>query len=80
MKTLMTRDRYTTKFAKFLDSINSDEQRNGAKAILLEDSARAFARKATADFNWAFSHVLRFVRHLKERADRKEITVATVRN
>lgn len=78
MKAPMTRDRYTTRFAKFLDSIDSSE-RNKNPSATLEERARAFAKKAS-DFNWAFAHILKFVQFQKERVDRKEITGATVRN
>lgn len=79
MKAPITRDKYTSKFAKFLDSIDPDLQDEGPTSTL-EERARAFAKRGKIDFNWAFAHILKFVQHLKERVDRKEITGATVRN
>ena len=71
----MTRDRYKTRLAKFLDFI---EIENGSKS--LEDKARMFAKKSKCDFNWAFANLLKFIQYQKDRVDKKEITGATVRN
>jgi hypothetical protein len=46
----------------------------------LEDKARLFAKNSKSDFNWAFANLLKFIRFQKDRADKKEITAATVRN
>ena len=75
MKAPMTRDRYKTRLAKFLDFI---EIENGSKS--LEDKARMFAKKSKCDFNWAFANLLKFIQYQKDRVDKKEITGATVRN
>jgi hypothetical protein len=49
MKAPMTRDRYETRLAKFLDFIGIEEE-DGSRS--LEDKARAFAKKSQSDFNW----------------------------
>jgi hypothetical protein len=75
MKAPITRDRYKTRLAKFLDFI---EIENGSRC--LEDKARTFAKKSKCDFNWAFANLLKFIQYQKDRVDKKEITGATVRN
>jgi hypothetical protein len=75
MKAPMTRDRYKTRLAKFLDFIETDDGN-----IALEDRARMFAKKSKCDFNWAFANILKFIQYQKDRVDKKEITGATVRN
>jgi hypothetical protein len=77
MKAPMTRDRYKTRLAKFLDFIGIQAE---APSTSLEDNARAFAKKSKADFNWAFANLLKFIQFQKNRVDKKEITGATVRN
>ena len=77
MKAPMTRDRYKTRLAKFLDFIGIEEE-DGSRS--LEDKARAFAKKSKCDFNWAFANLLKFIQYQKDRVDKKEITGATVRN
>jgi hypothetical protein len=77
MKAPMTRDRYKTRLAKFLDFIGIEGQ---AASSSLEDKARAFAKKSRTDFDWAFASLLKFIQFQKERVDRKEISGATVRN
>ncbi len=57
----MTRDRYKTRLAKFLE--------NGSKS--LEDKARMFAKKSKGDFNWAFANLLKFIQYQKDRVDKK---------
>ena len=69
----MTRDRYQTRLAKFLEFI-------GIKDGILEDRARRFAKKGKSNVDWAFSNVLKFVQYQKDRVDKKEISGATVRN
>jgi hypothetical protein len=39
-----------------------------------EGKARVFAEKGRDDNIWAFNSILKFIRLLKERVDRKEIT------
>ena len=76
MKPPVTRDRYKTRLAKFVDFIGIE----GEASSSLEDKARAFAKKSRTDFNWAFASLLKFIQFQKERDDRKEISGATVRN
>jgi len=77
MKAPMTRDRYQTRLAKFLDFIGMLQ---GASATTLEGRARAFAKKGKEDSIWALNNVLKFVQFQKDRVDQKEITGATLRN
>ncbi|MGC2668138.1 MAG: hypothetical protein WA220_03015 [Candidatus Nitrosopolaris sp.] len=73
----MTRDRYKTRLARFLDFIGIEGQ---AASSSLEDKARTFAKKSRTDFDWAFASLLKFIQFQKERVDRKEISGATARN
>jgi hypothetical protein len=77
MKAPMTRDRYKTRLAKFLDFIEIETEEDSKS---LEDKARMFAKKSKHDFNWAFANLLKFIQYQKDRVDKKEITGATVRN
>ena len=73
MKAPMTRNRYQTRLAKFLDFI-------GIAGTSLEDRARAFAERGKNDSNWAFNNIVKFVQFQNSRVNKKEITGATVRN
>jgi integrase len=73
MKAPMTRNRYQTRLAKFLDFI-------GIAGTRLEDRARAFAERGKNDSNWAFNNIVKFVQFQNSRVNKKEITGATVRN
>jgi hypothetical protein len=73
MKAPMTRNRYQTRLAKFLDFI-------GIAGTSLEDRARAFAERGKNDSNWAFNNIVKFVQFQNSRINKKEITGATVRN
>jgi len=75
MKAPMTRDRYQTRLAKFLDFIGMVQC-----GTTLEGRARAFAKKGKEDSIWALNNILKFVQFQKDRADKKEITGATLRN
>jgi hypothetical protein len=75
MKAPMTRDRYKTRLAKFLDFIGIETE---SETRSLEEKARAFAKKSKADFNWAFANILKFIQFQKHRVDKKEITAPTV--
>ena len=77
MKAPMTKDRYKTRVAKFLDFIGLDDK---GQKVEVEEKARIFANKGKEDINWAFSNILQFIYFQKERVDRKEITGAPVRN
>jgi DNA topoisomerase VI subunit A len=68
MKAPMTRDKYQTRLAKFLDFIGMLQ---GASATTLEGRARAFAKKGKEDNIWALNNVLRFVQFQKDRVDKK---------
>jgi hypothetical protein len=76
MKAPMTRDRYQTRLAKFLD-FNGMLQ---GGTTTLEGRARAFAKKGKEDSIWALNNILKFVQFQKDRVDKKEITGATLRN
>src|SRR5438874_938239 len=73
MKAPMTRDRYQTRLAKFLDFI-------GMVGTTLEERAKAFAKRGKDDGNWSLNSILKFVQFQKDRVDKKEISGATVRN
>jgi hypothetical protein len=75
MKAPMTRDRYQTRLARFLDFIGIA----GAGATL-QERAKAFAKIGKEHDNWALDNILRFVHYQKDRVEKKEITAATVRN
>jgi integrase len=77
MKAPMTRDKYKARLAKFLDFIGIEAD-DGNR--YLEDKARTFAKKSKSDLNWAFVNLLKFIQFQKDRADKKQITAATVRN
>jgi hypothetical protein len=73
MRAPMTRDRYQTRVAKFLDFI-------GMRGRNLEQKATSFAKKGKENTNWALSNILKFVYFQRERVDKKEISGATVIN
>jgi hypothetical protein len=73
MKAPMTRNRYQTRLAKFLDFIH-------IKAATLEERARIFAKRGKDDSNWSLNSILKFVQFQKDRVDKKEISGATLRN
>jgi len=76
VKAPMTRDRYQTRLAKFLDFIGMLQ----GGTTTLEGRARAFAKKGREDSIWALNNILKFVQFQKDRVDQKEITGATLRN
>ena len=71
MKAPMTKDRYKTRLAKFFDFIGLDE---------LDYRARIFAQTGRENNSWVLNNILKFVQYQKDKADRKEITAATIRN
>jgi hypothetical protein len=73
MKARLTRDKYKSRLAKFLNYIGIEDNTK-----LLEDRARAFAEKSKSDFNWAFANILKFIQFQKERVNKKEITMWVV--
>jgi hypothetical protein len=62
MKAPMTRDRYQTRLAKFLDFIGMVQ----GGTTTLEGRARAFAKEGKEDGIWALNNILKFVQFQKE--------------
>jgi integrase len=74
MKSPVTRQKYAGKINKFFDFLELD-------GTTTEQKSMVFLQRAQQDGNaWVFSSILRFMRHLLERYNRKEITGSTVRN
>jgi len=74
MKSPITRQKYTGRIDKFFDFLELD-------GTTTEQKSMVFLQRAQQDGNaWVFSSILRFMRHLLERCNRKEITGSTVRN
>lgn len=73
MRSPVTRDRYSTRVAKFFDFIEIPGR-------TLEQKAVNFARKGRNDAAWAFSAILKFIYYQRERVEKKEISGATVIN
>jgi integrase len=73
MRSPVTRDRYSTRVAKFFDFIEIPGR-------TLEQKAMNFARKGRNDAAWAFSAILKFIYYQRERVEKKEISGATVIN
>ena len=73
MRSPVTRDRYSTRVAKFFDFTNIPGR-------TLEQKAASFVRKGKNDTDWAFSTILKFIYFQKERVEKKEISGATVIN
>jgi integrase len=73
IKAPATKSKYCQRLRAYLEFL-------GYTQDSIEDKARAFAAKARTDSNYAFSSLLRFFQMQRERIERKEITVGTVRN
>jgi integrase len=73
MRSPVTKDRYSTRIAKFFEFIRMP-------GGTLERKARTFAKKGKNDTNWALSNILKFIYSQRERVDKKEISGATVIN
>jgi integrase len=73
MRSPVTRDRYSTRVAKFFDFTKIPGR-------TLEQKAGSFARKGRNDADWAFSTILKFIYFQRERVEKKEISGATVIN
>lgn len=73
MRAPMTKDRYQTRVAKFLDFI-------GIQGGTLEQRARTFAKKGKSDTNWALNSILKFIYFQRERVEKREISGATLIN
>ena len=69
MKAPMTRDRYQTRLAKFLDFIGMLQG-----GTTLEDELEPSLKKGKEDSIWALNNILKFVQFQKDRVDKKEIT------
>jgi hypothetical protein len=69
MKAPMTRDRYQTRLAEFLDFIGIVQ---GATTLEVEGRARAFAKKGKEDSIWALNNILKFVQFQKDRVDKRD--------
>ena len=76
MKAPMTRDRYQTRLAKFLDFIGIA----ASAGETLHERAKAFAKMGKENNNWALKNILKFVQYQKDSVEKKEITGVTVRN
>ena len=63
MRSPVTRDRYSTRVAKFFEFIEIPGR-------TLEQKARGFAKRGKKDTNWALSHILKFVYFQRERVDK----------
>lgn len=53
---------------------------NLGKGKTLEERCNIFVHKGTADPNWAFNNLLRFLHYQKVRVENKEITAGTLHN
>jgi integrase len=73
MRSPVTRDRYSTRVAKFFDF-------SRIPGRTLEQKAGSFARKGKNDTDWALSTILKFIYFQRERVEKKEISGATVIN
>ena len=75
LKAPATKAKYRQRLRAFLEFIGYNDIK-----MPVEDKARAFAAKARADIAYAFNCLLRFFQMQRERIDRKEIAIGTVRN
>jgi hypothetical protein len=83
MKSPMTREKYQRRFIKFLDflgKVGNDDDHYNDDGLTLPQKSNAFAQKAREDTTWAFQSILNFIQYQIDRASKKEITGATVRN
>lgn len=73
MRSPVTRDRYSTRVAKFFEFTKIPGK-------TLEQKAKTFAKKGKNDSNWALTNILKFIYFQRERVEKKEISGATVIN
>jgi hypothetical protein len=66
--------------AKYSQQLRAFLEFSGYEQGTLEDKARAFAAWAKADNAYAFNCLLCFFQMQRERIDRKEVAVGTIRN
>jgi hypothetical protein len=69
-----TKESYFRRLHTFFDAMDL------GKGKTFEERCNSFAHKGRADSNWAFSNILRFLHHQKERVEKEEITAGTLRN
>jgi hypothetical protein len=70
---LVTRDRYEKRLDQFFEFMN-------LKGETLESRARLFATKCKRNHSWAMSEIMSYMRYQKERAEKDEISTATLQN
>jgi hypothetical protein len=77
MRSPKTREKCTGRLRMFFDFI-------GIPGDSMVERSKAFCERAKNNDNnssgWAFSSIIQYVQHQKERAERKEITAGTVKN
>jgi hypothetical protein len=73
MKAPMTREKYRTRLAKFFDSIGLTEG-------TMEELSKALAKRGKKEPEWVFATVLQFAQAQKERVEKREISLATLRS
>jgi hypothetical protein len=74
VRSTITRDYYLRRLRIFLNHICLLPEGT------TEESCNLFASMGKKDPSWAFSSIVRFLQHQKERVERDEITGATLRN
>jgi hypothetical protein len=74
VRSQVTREYYLRRLRIFLNHIGF------LTAGTMEDRCNLFASKGKKNPGWAFSCIVRFLQHQKERVEREEITGATLRN
>lgn len=75
LKAPATKAKYRQWLRAFLEFIGYNDPQ-----MPIEERARAFAARTRGDTNYAFGSLLRFFQMQRERLDRKEIAIGTVRN
>jgi hypothetical protein len=70
-----TKAKYRQRLRAFLEFIGYNDPQ-----MPIEERARAFAARPRGDTNYAFGSLLQFFQMQRERLDRKEIAIGTVRN
>jgi hypothetical protein len=73
IKAPATKAKYSQRLRAFLEF-------SGYEQGTLEDKTRAFAARAQADNTYAFNCLLKFFQMQRERIDRKQVAIGTVRN
>lgn len=71
----ITRKYYERRLRKFFDYIEFEVEVRD-----IERRCNDFAEKGKSNNNWAMNQIIRFLHFQKERVERKEITVATLKN